>query len=102
MSTIIDLIIRLLGGFVDAFKVKNPVVFTIIITTLGIIYYSLGSLIDAVLPGGGSLLPEATEAIIETIRNILVAVMAVLGAHTPEQKPPNVPESAKALEHKFS
>lgn len=83
MDTIFEFIRRFLSGFVDQFKMKNPVAFTIIAVLLGAVYYIAGTMIDATLPDGSSLFSDQVDKVIETIRTIVVFALTLLGAHTP-------------------
>lgn len=82
MQTIIDFITQLLSGIVDAFKMKNPTVYTIVALVLGFFYYIAGTLEAATLPDGTSLLNEATDKLMNTAQYIVVTVLTLLGAHT--------------------
>ena len=93
MQSIIDFITKLLSGVVDSFKLKNPVVYTVVALVLGFIYYITGSLEAATLPDGSSLLIAQWDGLMETARNIIVTLLALIGAHTASNKtlPPATP-----------
>ena len=84
MFDIGNLLSRLLGGIVDGFKVKNPLVFTIITGFLLTVYFALNWLITAVTPEGAEILGEQGSGVVATIQNVLVFILALLGAHTPQ------------------
>lgn len=81
-----DWIQRLLSGLVDAFKMKNPVVFTVVALILGVSYFGIESTLDATLPDGGALISEATKSVLGKIQAGLVVLLGLLGAHTPQLK----------------
>lgn len=90
---IIDSIVRLLTTVVDSFKTKNPMVFSVIAVVLLSVYYVLGTLIDYVNPDGTELISGSIEQVVVIIRNVLVALLTLIGAHTPGSMkvPPNTP-----------
>lgn len=84
MDFIFELIRKALTGIVDSFKMKNPVVFTVVAGVLATIYFGLGNAIDATLPDGTPWLQEAAVQILETVRTGIVFLLTLFGAHTPQ------------------
>lgn len=83
-----DLLQKLLSGLVDSFKMKNPVVFTVVALFFGIGYFGLGEVASSTLPDGSYLLEENTRVLLNGIKNGFVVILGLLGAHTPRPKAP--------------
>lgn len=79
-----DIIVRFLSNLVDQFKMKNPIVFAIIAVVLLTVYYTAGIVIDYETAPGTPLVTDSIRNILESIQNVLVVVLAIIGAHTPE------------------
>lgn len=80
-----DFLVKLLGGLVDSFKVKNPVVFGVIQIVLAVLFFLSQQL---TLPIGDDptvflIASETIRGFIEAAQGFIVAIMALLGAHTP-------------------
>lgn len=81
-----DFIQKLLSGLVDSFKMKNPVVFTVVALALGVVYFGINAALGSSLPDGTALINDSTTGLLEKVQSVLVVVMALLGAHTPQSK----------------
>ena len=81
-NAIVDFLKKLIWGFVDKFKMKNPVVFGVVATILFGIFNTISNLVlqgllaDLVL----FTLPFVGKV---TITKTIVALLTLLGAHTP-------------------
>lgn len=80
----LDWLKNLLSKFIDGFKMKNPVQFTIVALALGVVYFGMDATTAATLPDGAPLLGEAARNILEKAQAVLVVVLALLGSHTPQ------------------
>lgn len=87
MQSIIDFLAKLIGGFVDGFKMKNPLAFTVVSVALGILLYITTILDAATLPDGTSLLKESADKLLSVAQGIIVTVLTLLGAATPKDLP---------------
>ena len=52
------------------------------------VYFLSDSLMTAMLPEGGDLLNESAEKVVNTIQGIVVVLMGLIGAHTPQVERP--------------
>lgn len=88
-----DFIVSLLQNFltksVDNFKQKNAIAFIVIELALGTLLYGVWELQAAVTPEGVEVLGEAGKNIVMWVDKVIIALMSILGAHTPgSQVPP--------------
>lgn len=84
MNAIIEFLTKLLNGFIDQFKAKNSVAYTIFAFILGAIYYLSGEALSTTLPDGAEWLTGGAAKLVQTIQDITVVALALLGAHTPQ------------------
>lgn len=87
MNGLLDFLRNLLNRFVDTFKMKNPVAFAIIQAVLLILFFGAGELLDATYTVGGEeveLLKDGVRQFVNSTRGVLVFILALIGAHTPE------------------
>ena len=92
MNAVLEFIRVQLSKFVDSFKAKNPTAFFV----TGGLLYAIWFTIDSSL-GAGSItdtvlkIPVLGEIyILDTIKNVLVFLLMMFGAHTPETGKPVV------------
>lgn len=84
MSNITLFLKTLLTQLVDGFKMKNPQAFAIVAAILYIIYAALDHLLGAMLIQDFSITLLGLEVyILDAIKNLIVALGFVVGAHTP-------------------
>lgn len=85
-NAIIEFLRTLIWNFVDKFKMKNPVIFGLVVTILLGIFNTLMNLLDQGLIDDLVLftLPIVGKV---TIVKALVFLLAMLGAHTPPPQP---------------
>ena len=86
MSNITETIIRLLSGFVDQFKMKNPQAFAITVTILLGVYTMISNGLDnGALNDTEVSIFGMTFFILSFVEKAIVFLLAVLGAHTPQR-----------------
>jgi hypothetical protein len=86
MNVILETILRVIGGVVDSFKMKNPVVFTVVGAVLLGVYALSNELLQAVTDVGEPLLSAGMFKTISWMKEGIVALLFLLGAHTPQIK----------------
>ncbi|HMN89091.1 MAG TPA: hypothetical protein PKD70_06310 [Saprospiraceae bacterium] len=84
MKKIIDFLTDFLANAVDKFKMKNATAYTIIALLLGTVYYISTQLLTADLTGE-LVIQDSLRKIVQSIQNIIVLVLTLLGAHTPKK-----------------
>ncbi len=85
-NAIIEFLRTLIWGFVDKFKMKNPVIFGFVVTILLGVFNTLMNLLDqgVIVDSVLFTLPIVGKV---TIVKALVFLLAMLGAHTPPPQP---------------
>lgn len=78
-----DIIVKFLSSLVDSFKMKNPIAFAVIAIFLLVVYYGSGLILDYEVTPGVALINESIRTVLNTVQNVLVIVLTILGAHTP-------------------
>ena len=94
-TRIIELLQRLLGGFVDSFKMKNPTVFAFVQSGLLAVSGTLASLLlNGDIQDTQVCIFGFCFGVVQAVVAVLATLTALLGAHTPESA------AAKALREK--
>ena len=86
MNFILESLLRIIGGIVDTFKVKNPIVFSIVGAVLLGAYATSNELLASVNDVGAPLLNAALFKTVSWLKEGIVALLFLLGAHTPQIK----------------
>ena len=94
-ARIVEILQRLLGGFVDSFKMKNPTVFAFVQSGLLAITGTLGTLLlNGDIQDTQVCVFGFCFGVVQAVISVLAVLTALLGAHTPESA------AAKALREK--
>lgn len=86
MNVILETLLRIVSGIVDSFKVKNPTVFMIVGAVLLGLYATSNELLAAVNDVGAPLLSAGLFKTVSWLKEGIVALLFLLGAHTPQIK----------------
>lgn len=81
---LVNIISKLLSSLVDGFKQKNPTVYTIILVVLLSIYAVINHLLGSVGVDGLPILNADLTGIVTSVRDVIVVLLGLLGAHTPQ------------------
>lgn len=97
MNTIIEFLKTQLTKWVDQFKLKNPQAFAIVAGVIYIVWWSLDNYL------GNGMLKDIeiqvfgmTFYLLDGVKNILVFILASVGAHTPQKINPAPEENSEA------
>lgn len=92
MNTILEFLRSNLSKWVDQFKLKNPQAFAIVAGVLYLVWWSLDNYL-----GNGMLKDISINLLgmefylLDGVKNVLVFVLASVGAHTPKINLPEAP-----------